>query len=86
MLTPRGERSAVFAVTHTALEDHPLRATGRRKLRLRVPDGVALNAVSELEGVAVDLGQVISARAALDYDRDAGRAVGTRSRCGPTAR
>jgi hypothetical protein len=40
----------------------------RRKLRLRLPDGVELNAADEVDEIGIDLGTVISARPALDYD------------------
>lgn len=65
---PREERSALYALTATGLTEHPLRANMRRKLRVQVPDGFSLNNVDELEEVGIDLGTVISARAALEYD------------------
>lgn len=65
---PRDERSTLYALTATALTGHPLRARMRQKLRVQVPDGFSLNDVDEMEEVAVDLGTVISARAALEYD------------------
>jgi hypothetical protein len=65
---PKGPRSAIYALSSTSVAAHPLRRGARRKLRVRVPDGLALNAVGELEEVGIDLGAVISARAALDYD------------------
>src|SRR5262249_20372859 len=68
VLTPRGEPSAVYAVTLTDLAEHPLRAGVRRRVRLELPPGARLNAIGELDDVAIDLGTVISARAALDYD------------------
>jgi len=70
---PREERSALYAVTRTGVVDHPLRPGVRRKMRLRIPEGVQLNAIGELDQseVGIDLGVVISARAALDYDHEA---------------
>jgi hypothetical protein len=67
---PRSERSAVYAVTTTTVAHHPLRPGVRRKLRLRLPESIDLNAVSEVDHdkIAIDLGVVISARAVLDYD------------------
>ncbi len=65
---PGEERSAIYAVTAAPIADHPLRPGTRRKLRLALPDGASLNAIGELEDVAIDLGTVISARAVLDYD------------------
>ena len=65
---PREERSTLYALTATPLSEHPLRAHVRRKLRVQVPDGFSLNDVDELEEVGIDLGTVISARAALEYD------------------
>jgi hypothetical protein len=68
------ERVVVYAVSATALAAHPLRPGVRRKLRLTLPDGVALNALGEIDAdsrdpaIGIDLGTVISARAALDYD------------------
>jgi hypothetical protein len=67
-LQPQRERAVVYAISATTLTDHPLRPGVRRKLRLHLPPGVALNANGELEGLEIDLGSVISARAALDYD------------------
>ncbi|MDQ4041497.1 MAG: CehA/McbA family metallohydrolase, partial [Actinomycetota bacterium] len=65
---PRESRSAIYAVTTTTVAEHPLRPGLRRKLKLRIPDGMVLDAIGELDGVDIDLGTVISARAALDYD------------------
>jgi hypothetical protein len=67
-LRPRGARSVVYAVTLTELAEHPLRRGMRRKLRLRLPDGVHLNAAGEMDEIDIDLGTVISARPALEYD------------------
>lgn len=69
---PREERSAIYAVTLTDVVEHPLRAGVRRKLRLRLPDGLQLNAIGEVDEaeIGIDLGIVISARAALDYDHE----------------
>ncbi len=67
---PGEERSAIYAVTVAPQSDHPLRPGTRRKLRLALPAGALLNAIGELENVAIDLGAVISARAVLDYDVD----------------
>jgi hypothetical protein len=73
VLRPRGERSLVYGVSVTTLPDHPLRPGVRRKLRLALPEGVTLNAIGEIDPesrspeIAIDLGTVISARAALDY-------------------
>ena len=68
--TPKQDRSLIYAISHTTLSDHPLRPGIRNKLRLTLPEGVTLNALGELEGVDIDLGVVISARATLDYDRE----------------
>jgi hypothetical protein len=67
-LAPVQERAVVYAISATQLADHPLRPGVRRKLRLRLPDGAELNPIGEVEDIHIDLGQVISARAALDYD------------------
>ncbi|MCZ6632441.1 MAG: CehA/McbA family metallohydrolase [bacterium] len=69
-LTPKTERSLVFGITHTQLTDHPLRPGIRQKLKLHLPEGSELNRLGEIEGVDIDLGQVITARAVLDYDTD----------------
>ena len=64
----------IYGISTTTLADHPLRPGVRRKLRLTLPEGVALNAIGELDAdsrtpaIGIDLGTVISARAALDYD------------------
>ncbi|MGY3033835.1 hypothetical protein ACVIIV_003005 [Bradyrhizobium sp. USDA 4354] len=69
------EISLVFAVTTTTLTQHPLRLQGRRKLKVRLPPGVHLNKLGELdvddrgEQIGMDLGTVISARAVLEYSR-----------------
>ena len=79
-----GERALVYGISATQVEAHPLRAQVRRKLALTLPDGVRFNAIGELDGIDIDLGSVISARAKLDYDRatwfgDATNAQPTRS-------
>ena len=66
-LSSRGGRIAVYGMSATELTDHPLRGYPRSKLQLRLPDGVELNAIGELDTVGIDLGSVISARAVLDY-------------------
>lgn len=68
--TPRNERAVIYAISSTMLTDHPLRPGVRRKARLTLPPGVQLNKLGELEDIAIDLGTVISARAALDYASD----------------
>jgi hypothetical protein len=65
---PQSERALIYAITHTQVSEHPLRPGVRQKLYVPLPDGVSLNALGELDEVALDLGVVISARAALDYD------------------
>lgn len=67
-LRPREARSVVYAVTLTELSEHPLRRDMRRKLRVRLPDGVEVNAAGEVEEIGIDLGTVISARPMLEYD------------------
>jgi len=66
---PRKERSAIYALTLSTVATHPLRPGARRKLRLRLPESVQLNAIGEVDEteIGIDLGVVISARAALDY-------------------
>ncbi len=68
ILQPTGERSVVYAITATQIEAHPLRPGLRHKLRLTLPPGARLNRLGELEDIDIDLGVVISARAALDYN------------------
>ena len=70
VLTPKHERALVYAITTTQVTEHPLRPGLRQKLRLTLPDGATLNKLGELEldDVQIDLGNVISARAALTYD------------------
>jgi hypothetical protein len=67
---PREERSALYAVSLTDVVAHPLRPGVRRKLRVRLPEHVRPNAIGQLDDIAVDLGTVISARVALDYDHE----------------
>jgi hypothetical protein len=68
---PQKERALIFAITTTNVVEHPLRPGVRQKLRLTLPAGLQLNALGELEEIDLDLGVVISARAALDYDHAA---------------
>ena len=67
-LRPGAERCAVYAIAATDLTDHPLRPGTRRKLRLDVPPGASFGADRQLAGLELDLGTIISARPALDYD------------------
>jgi hypothetical protein len=71
ILTPAKERAAIWAVTATQLVEHPLRPGVRRKVRVRLPADVTLNALGECDDLAIDLGTVISARAVLEYDHTA---------------
>src|SRR5262249_40222717 len=71
VLTPGQEPAAIYAISATQLTDHPLRPGVRQKLQLTLPAGVQLNGIRELEGLDIDLGSVISARAAFTYDLDA---------------
>jgi hypothetical protein len=71
---PGEECAVIYGISATALTDHPLRPGVRQKLRLTLPEGVDLNALGELDVdsrdpvIGIDLGIVMSARAALDYD------------------
>jgi len=69
-LQPRDEQSVVFGITVTNVAEHPLRPQLRRKLLLKLPDGATLNAIGELDDIAIDLGTVISARAQYLYTRE----------------
>ena len=71
--TPQTERTLIYAVTLTQLDEHPLRPGVRRKMRLTLPEGVELNGIYELDDIDIDidLGTVISSRAVLDYDPQA---------------
>lgn len=72
-LTAATETSLVYALSTTTLTEHPLRMQPRRKLRMRLPEGVNLNKIGELDvedgqaQIAFDMGTVMSARAVLDY-------------------
>ena len=70
---PREQRSVIYAVTVTKVSEHPLRPGVRQKLRLSLPAGVGFNAIDEVDDadIGIDLGVVISARRALDYDEAA---------------
>ncbi len=59
---------AVYAISTTQLTEHPLRPGIRRKLLLSLPDQVELNTAGEIEEIGIDIGSVISARAALTYN------------------
>ncbi|HEX7291802.1 MAG TPA: CehA/McbA family metallohydrolase [Conexibacter sp.] len=67
---PREERSALYAVSLTDVVAHPLRPGVRRKLRVRLPEHVRPNATGGFDEIAIDLGTVIAARQALDYDHE----------------
>jgi len=69
-LVGKGERALIYGISATQVEAHPLRSYTRRKLPLALPEGVKFNAIGELDGVDIDLGYVISARAQLEYDRE----------------
>ena len=73
VLRPGAEPCVVYGIAATELAGHPLRPGTRRKLSLNLPPGAQFNAAGELEGVDLDLGTVISARAALDYHAAAWR-------------
>jgi len=75
-LVPRGQRSVVYGLTWTSLDEHPLRLGRREKLLLDLPPGASLNKLGQYEDIAIDLGTVISADQALSYDAQqwAGRA------------
>jgi hypothetical protein len=68
------ECAAIYGISATTLAEHPLRPGVRQKLRLTLPEGATLNALGELDvdsrspRIGIDLGVVMSARAALDYD------------------
>ena len=68
---PKDERALIYGISATRVSEHPLRAQVRRKLALTTPPGVEFNRIGELDMVDIDLGYVISARAKLEYDRDA---------------
>jgi hypothetical protein len=71
------EQVVIYGIATTTLTEHPLRSYTRQKLRLDLPDGVDLDVLGELDTddrndlLGIDLGTVISARAALDYERSA---------------
>ena len=67
---PKNERSAIYALSHTRVDAHPLRPGTRQKLKLTLPETVELNEIAEFDGLDIDLGMVISVRAALDYERE----------------
>ena len=66
----KDERALIFGVSVTQVSAHPLRALARSKLALRLPDGIQFNKLGELDHVDIDLGNVISARAIQNYDRE----------------
>jgi hypothetical protein len=67
-LAPRGQRSVVYGLAWTRLDEHPLRPGLRQKLLLDLPPGARLNPLNQYEGLALDLGTVISADQALNYN------------------
>lgn len=69
LCTPQKEKAVIYGLTLTTVAQHPLRPGVRQKARLTLPEGVKLNKLGELEDLQIDLGVVISARAALDYDQ-----------------
>jgi hypothetical protein len=70
VLQPKTEKSMIYGISHTQLEDHPLRPGVRQKCRLALPPGAKLNALGELEEIDLDLGVVISACAVREYDEE----------------
>lgn len=76
VLRPGRQRAVIYGISLTTLSDHPLREGVRRKLKLTLPEGASLNKLGELNAddespeIGLDLGTVISARAALDYDEE----------------
>lgn len=72
-LRAESENSWIYAISTTRLQEHPLRLQQRKKLRMRLPVGVNLNVLGELDTddrgdeIGIDLGTVISARRVLDY-------------------
>lgn len=71
LLDAESEPSLIYGIATTTLDDHPLRQYRRGRLKLRLPEGAKLTAVGDIEPgehLAIDLGTVISARAALRYD------------------
>ncbi len=67
-LRPGDERAVIYALSTTSVAEHPLRLCVREKARLALPPGARLNVIDELEGIDIDLGRVIRAYRALDYD------------------
>ena len=75
MTSTRSHPEAASAATRRALLDRmgELKPALERRLRLRLPEGLSLNALGELdtderaERIGIDLGAVISARAVLEY-------------------
>jgi hypothetical protein len=65
---PGPERSAIYAVTVANVFEHPLRPGLRRKARLRLPDELSMTSAGTVDDIQIDLGTIISARRALDYD------------------
>ncbi len=68
LLTPADEASTVYAISTTRLEHHPLRWEPRRKLQVAIPPDLEITAHQDVQGLELDMGRVISARAALRYD------------------
>jgi hypothetical protein len=68
--TPSGQASAIYAMTLTSLREHPLRVGRRAKIRFALPAGASFNSAGEYEDLGIDLGTVISARAANEYDSE----------------
>lgn len=67
------EDALIYGLCVTNVTEHPLRLRPRRKLLLNLPPAVEPNAIGELSvdqdnpEITIDVGTVISARAALDY-------------------
>lgn len=77
-LIPRTEHSLVYGITATSLEEHPLVGNGSPEApphpagrRRTERPGASLDVDSRSPGIGLDLGTVISARAALEYDHTA---------------
>lgn len=68
--TPCEERSLIYAISTTQVEEHPLRPGLRRVVELPLPDGAALNALDALEEADIDLGTFITGYGKLQYNSE----------------
>ena len=63
-------RILLFGISACTLDSNPLRWESRKKAFIQLPDGITTNEHGDFAGIDIDLGEIITARAQLDYQSD----------------